>query len=153
MKKILYSLFAILCLGFAACDDDEVVINKNIVGEWHIESFSGEKPADFDIYIAFKDGGSFDLYQKGFSTPRWVRFDGGYSTAGKTVSGRYSDGVKWSYDFSLSEDGDRLTLQSNTSVRETTVYVRKRVPQEIVEGADYFGNDSSRAADDQIRML
>ncbi len=120
--------------GFlSACSEKSVVIDSPIVGEWHLETWMSETPEDFDVYISFRENGSFEMYQK-VETPTFVRYEGSYSVSGSVVSGIYSDGMPWStsYTFTLSDGNNSLTMVSDTPGAETGVYSRTTIPEDVL---------------------
>lgn len=135
MKKYLFLLIVCLCGVLAAgCSDDEdnAPVDKGIVGEWQLAAWSGDAVQQIEAYVDFRSDASFSLYQK-FTTPLFVRYDGSYSTRDNLLSGIYTDGTPLGadYEFTLSEDGNTLTLTSRTSAVETTVYTRTSIPGDV----------------------
>ncbi len=136
MKKIIYTIFAVCAAAIVSgCQKDTVEINSPMVGEWHLASWMSEsQPEDFDVYISFRNDGTFQMYQK-VETPAFVMFSGNYSVSGSVISGTYSDGLPWStsYSFSLSEDNSVLTMTSQTQNAEVSVYERAEIPAEVFD--------------------
>ena len=135
MKKHIYSLFAaallVFCAGCSNDDDGPAISDKGVVGEWHLTSWNHETPADFDVYVQFGADGKFDIFQK-VETSAYVRYSGRFAASDSRLSGRYSDGVAWStdYTFELSDNGDTLTMTSATEGAEVSVYTRTPIPEE-----------------------
>ena len=138
MKKHIYSLFAaallVFCAGCSNDDDGPAISDKGVVGEWHLTSWNHETPADFDVYVQFGADGKFDLFQK-VETSAYVRYSGRFAASDSRLSGRYSDGVAWStdYTFELSDNGDTLTMTSATEGAEVSVYTRTPIPEEVLD--------------------
>ena len=133
MRKTLYTLFAVLglCL-FAGCSDDNEnnsPLAKQLAGEWHLASWNGAAPVDFDAYISFISGGSFEIYQQ-IDQPGYQKYSGSYKLDDATLSGKYSDNT--------------LTMVSDPSVGEVSVYTRKAIPESIKSDAKVV--KSSRSA-------
>ena len=134
MKKYLSFLFTATLLAFcgACSDDDEPTVNADIVGEWHLTTWNQGSPADFDVYMEFLSDGHFNIYQK-VETSLYVKYSGDYITSDSHLSGRYSDGVAWGsdYTYELSDDGNTLTMTSNTSTAEVSIYTRTAIPEKV----------------------
>ena len=143
MKKHIYSLFAaallVFCAGCSNDDDGPAISDKGVVGEWHLTSWNHETPADFDVYVQFGADGKFDIFQK-VETSAYVRYSGRFAASDSRLSGRYSDGVAWStdYTFELSDNGDTLTMTSATEGAEVSVYTRTPIPEEDSSGVRLF---------------
>ena len=138
MKKYIYSLFAaVLFLFSAGCskdDDGSKNIDSGVVGEWRQTKWSNEAYADFDVYVEFLSDGTFNIFQK-VETSAYVRYSGRFAASDSRLSGRYSDGVAWStdYTFELSDNGDTLTMTSATEGAEVSVYTRTPIPEEVLD--------------------
>ena len=138
MRKTLYTLFAVLGLCmFAGCGssskgDDASPLAKQLVGEWHLVSWNGAAPGVFDAYVSFASDKTFEIYQQ---------------IGNKMLSGKYSDNTPWgsSYEVSFDESGNTLTLVSDPSVGEVSVYTRASIPASVKGGATVM-KASSRAA-------
>lgn len=94
MKKYIYHLLAAtLLVFFVGCsEDDGPTVAPSVVGEWHLTTWNGETPTDFDIYMELKSDGTFNLFQK-YQTSAFVCFTGNYSATENLLTGRYNDGV------------------------------------------------------------
>lgn len=153
MRKTLYTLFAVLglCL-FAGCSDDNEnnsPLAKQLAGEWHLASWNGAAPADFDAYVSFTSGGSFEIYQQ-IDQVGYQKYSGSYQLKDTSLSGKYSDNTPWGsvYEISFDEAGNTLTMVSDPSVGEVSVYTREAVPESIKGEAKVM--KSSRSA---VRLL
>ncbi len=115
----------------SGCKKEELKVDTSIVGEWKLTSWSAEKPEIFEVYINFAADGTFLMYQK-VETSFFTTFAGNYSAENGLISGVYSDGIPWSteYEYSISDDGAKLTLASKTELREISVYTRTTIPEE-----------------------
>ena len=150
MRKTLYTLFAVLglCL-FAGCSDDNEnnsPLAKQLAGEWHLASWNGAAPVDFDAYISFTSGGSVEIYQQ-IDQPGYQKYSGSYKLDDATLSGKYSDNTPLAggaYEISFDEAGNTLTMVSDPSVGEVSVYTRKAIPESIKSDAKVV--KSSRSA-------
>lgn len=135
MKRTVYAIFAaVAALMLGSCQKTQT-INSPVVGDWHLASWMSEShPEDFDVYISFRNDGTFQMYQK-VETPAFVMFSGTYSVSGSVISGTYSDGLPWStsYSFSLSADNSVLTMTSQTQNAEVSVYERSEIPAEVFD--------------------
>ncbi len=150
MRKTLYTLFAVLGLCFlAGCSDDkenDSPLARQLEGEWHLVSWVGSATSDFDAYISFTAGGVFEIYQR-IETVEYERYAGTYQLRDHVFSGRYSDNSPLrspSYEISFDETGNTLTMTSDASLGEVSVYKRAAIP-ESVKG-DAVAVNSSRSA-------
>lgn len=150
MRKTLYTLFAVLglCL-FASCSDDKEnnsPLAKQLEGEWHLVSWVGSGHTDFDTYMSFTADGRFEIYQQ-IETVYYEKYTGTYQLRDNVLTGRYSNNAPWnspSYEISLDETGNTLTMTSDPSLGEVGVYTRTAIPESIKGEAVVV--KSSRAA-------
>ncbi|HUN14205.1 MAG TPA: hypothetical protein PKZ47_04145 [Alistipes sp.] len=108
--------------------------NGNVVGEWHMLSWSSA-PAAADVYLSFDETGAFDLYQR-YTRPTYEHFSGTYSYAGGKLSGLYSDNAAWgnSYKVTFNGDGSQMTLIGVAGTADVAVFARAPIPEEIRSG-------------------
>ena len=123
MKKYIYHLLAAtLLVFFVGCsEDDGPTVAPSVVGEWHLTTWNGETPTDFDIYMELKSDGTFNLFQK-YQTSAFVCFTGNYNATENLLTGRYNNGVNWGSNYTYEVNGDKLTTTSETSTAEVSVY-------------------------------
>lgn len=141
MRKTLYTLFAVLglCL-FASCSDDkenDSPLAQQLEGEWHLVSWVGSASVDFDTYISFTAGGQFEIYQR-IENVGYEKYTGTYQLNDNIFSGRYSNNTPLkssSYEISFDEAGNTLTMTSEPSLGEVSVYTRTAIPGSIKGGA------------------
>lgn len=142
MKKYIFHLLAAtLLVFFAGCsEDDDPTVAPDIVGEWHLATWNGENPTDFDVYMELLSNGSFNIYQK-IETSLYVHYAGTFTATDNQLTGRYNDGVAWSSSYTYEVSGETLTLTSTNS--EVSVYKKTTIPEEVRSAAD--AQPSSRA--------
>lgn len=131
----LAAAFALTGCGDSSKDTPEPEGDGNVVGSWHLVSWSSLQSAD--VYLSFSESGSFDIYQRLYK-PEYVHLDGTYSYDKPTLNGRYSDNTPWgsaSYRVSFNADGTRMTLTSTSSTSDVSVFVKAEIPSEIISGA------------------
>ncbi|WP_295939057.1 hypothetical protein [uncultured Alistipes sp.] len=106
----------------------------SVVGEWHMISWSAQTTPG-DVYISFKQGGTFDIYQRLY-TSAYVHLEGTYTYDVPTLSGQYSDGAPWggTYMALLSSNGTRLTLTRTGGTDDISVFEKTQIPSEIISG-------------------
>ena len=141
----LAAAFALTGCGDSSKDTPEPEGDGNVVGSWHLVSWSSLQSAD--VYLSFSESGSFDIYQRLYK-PEYVHLDGTYSYDKPTLNGRYSDNTPWgsaSYRVSFNADGTRMTLTSTSSTSDVSVFVKAEIPSEIISGA-LESTPQSRAA-------
>ncbi len=136
MKKYLILLW-ITAAAFilSGCEKDDSKVDSGIVGEWQLTGWSIESSEQFEVYINFMDNGTFLMYQN-VGTALFVTYSGTYNTSGGYVTGLYSDGIAWScaYKYTLSNNGNSLTLTTDTDLQETSVYTRTTIPDSVKQG-------------------
>lgn len=132
MKTRIFQLLAAsLLVFFTACsDDDGANIAPSLAGEWHLTSWNGEAPADFDVYMELRTDGTFRIYQR-VETSTYVCYPGSFSASGKRLTGRYSDGENWSAAYTYEVNDQTLTLTSETDDAEVSVYTKASIPEEV----------------------
>ena len=138
MKKILYFLTALAMIAISSCKPEEKPSNEepmdykaHLTGEWHCA------PAqyDADIYIAFNQDGSFDLYQK-IGDGRHRHYSGRWNSEDSILSGTYSDGSPWGSTYQLVfNDANTLVLTATDSSEEAMTYARKEIPAQVKENS------------------
>lgn len=103
-------------------------------------------PGVFDAYVSFASDKTFEIYQQ-IEQVGYQKYTGSYLIGNKMLSGKYSDNTPWgsSYEVSFDESGNTLTLVSDPSVGEVSVYTRASIPASVKGGATVM-KASSRAA-------
>ncbi len=134
MKKYIIMMLTAAALILSGCQKDKAKVDKGIVGEWQLTSWSTEKPELFEVYLNFQSNGTFHIYQKNVTTSFFETFTGTYHTEDGYVYGEYCDGEPWSTRYEYIVSGDKLTLMTDTDLRETSVYTRAEIPAEAKEG-------------------
>ena len=86
----LAAAFALTGCGDSSKDTPEPEGDGNVVGSWHLVSWSSLQSAD--VYLSFSESGSFDIYQRLYK-PEYVHLDGTYSYDKPTLSGRYRNTI------------------------------------------------------------
>ena len=133
-------------LGTMAIGEGGGELAKQLVGEWHLVSWNGAAPGVFDAYVSFASDKTFEIYQQ-IEQVGYQKYTGSYLIGNKMLSGKYSDNTPWgsSYEVSFDESGNTLTLVSDPSVGEVSVYTRASIPAAVKGGATVM-KASSRAA-------
>ena len=132
MKKLIFILTSLAILSATGCKKEEKPIDCNAVlpGEWHCAPGG----FDADIYVAFNEDGSFDLYQQ-TGDGRHRHYTGNWTCEGSTLSGTYADGTTWGSSYkAMFKDEDTMTLTALNGSKEVMTYVREAVPSEVIEG-------------------
>lgn len=129
MKKILFILAVMTLMVMTGCKKDEKPIDckATLPGEWHCMP----EGIDADVYAAFEEDGSFDLYQK-VGEGRHRHYTGTWKCEGNTLSGNYSDGSAWGSSYTVDfKDNDNMTLTALNGSNEVMSYTRESVPSEV----------------------
>lgn len=105
-------------------NDKPVQVDVSLTRCWRLVSFCGV-PTEVDILIDFAKDGKFTIYQRSEELTYTV-FNGTYTTdeENKTLSGVYSDGVKWAtdYKYDVNTEAKELTLESVNNPSEVAIY-------------------------------
>lgn len=127
-----------MLLGLFSCSKSEEDKPLDITGDWNITSITTKSATigsqNVDVYISFQQGGAFTLYQK-TGSGRFQKYEGTWTLSGKLLSGNYSDGTSWGTTYNVSLQDEMLTLESNTTPVEVSVYKRTSIPQSVVSEA------------------
>lgn len=144
MKAKFYLLTTVLfaALAFVGCgkekDAPKVDNTAKVVGEWHC----APEGMDVDVYVAFDAAGTFDEYQR-LGEGRYRHYAGTWSVTKNELSGVYADGTEWGSSYTLSFDGDTMTLTANNESAEAMVYTKSVIPAEIKDEAiDPLGSET-----------
>ena len=143
MKARIYFLMTALCaLAFVGCgkekDTPKVDNAAKVVGEWHC----APEDMDVDVNVAFDAAGKFDEYQR-LGEGRYRHYAGTWSVTKNELSGVYADGTEWGSSYTLSFDGDTMTLTANNESAEAMVYTKSVIPEEIKDEAiDPLGSET-----------
>lgn len=131
MKQI-YFLLALLCTFFAtSCSsDEEVTIDKALIGEWQLIQWGDQAAVPFEAYIEFQSDGRFTLYQR-IETSVFTKYNGSYCICDGVLSGIYEDGTSLGAEYAFSISNDRLMLTSKSNTPETSVYKKTKIPEEV----------------------
>lgn len=152
MKKISYIFTAlILTLVSVSCKKDKGPdISTEIVAEWHLVGMTGYEASQLpSVYVEFKADKSFDMYQKVGDVQRYSRYTGTYTVTGNSMTGEYSDGIKWGGDkrngitYKVSFDGAVLCLAADNGSGEVCRYEKASLPQGEKDAADMKTKSSS----------
>lgn len=127
MKKLLYIL-TIAALSLTGCKKAPT-LRELICREWR----GVELSADAGIYINFISDGTFELYQKLENEFELRR--GTWTLTGDVLSGKYNDNEDWAADYTVSVEGNKLTMISRNEGAETSIYVQCAIPSVIKEGS------------------
>ena len=136
MKAKIYSIISVLCaaLLFIGCakEKDTPKVNNatKIVGEWHC----APDGYDVDVYVAFDAAGSFEEYQR-LGEGRYRHYAGTWSVDKSVLSGVYADGTEWGSTYTLSFEGETMTLTANNESAEAIVYTKCEIPAEVKDEA------------------
>lgn len=139
MKRVfMIAALMLLCLVTAGCPEkpEEEVIN--VVGEWHLSQITTKAAIGgqtVDIYVAFNEDHSFELYQM-LGTGRYRMFTGTWSLLEKVLSGSYTGGAKWASDYNVEMNEGHTSLTLTTlDGSETSTYQKQAIPADVKENA------------------
>lgn len=139
MKRI-YAIAAmmLLCLVATGCPDKPIEEVTDIRGEWQLSQITTKASIGgqtVDVYIAFNDGGSFELYQM-LGTGRYRKFEGSWTLTDKVLSGSYTGGTPWgsSYDVEIDENRTQLVLATQDG-SEIHTYRKASIPYDVKNNA------------------
>lgn len=151
MKRLLFILTALMLITATGCKKDEKPIDckATLPGEWHCTP----EGLDADIYAAFEENGSFDLYQK-LGEGRYRHYTGTWECKGNTLSGKYSDGSDWGSSYTVVfTDNDNMTFTALNGSEEVMAYTRESVPSEVKEDCIEAKSEGILNSQPQYRWL
>ena len=136
MKAQIYLLATLLiaALAFVGCskekDTPKVDNAAKVVGEWHC----APEGMDVDVYVAFDAAGTFDEYQR-VGEGRYRHYAGTWSVNKSVLSGVYADGTEWGSTYTLTFEGETMTLTANNDSAEAITYTKVTIPAEVKDEA------------------
>lgn len=110
---------------------------ENVSKTWQLTAWSPatEFPAENQAaYLELRTNGTFKLYQKNINYTGVVFFIGDYTldAEAKTITGTYSDGVKWASTYSITSMKDN-SMQWTVGSEVSTFEIASEVPAEIAD--------------------
>lgn len=132
------ALFAMLCIH-TACNKngDKPAAGPSCVGEWQLTNVAVKSVTyagqEVDVYVAFQEGGSFELYQM-VGQGRYRKYTGTWNLDGTMLSGKYSSKKDWGSSYEVSLKDDNLVLTSSVS-GEVSTYRKVSIPESIKSAA------------------
>lgn len=128
---------ALSLAAFLSCSKSESV--PKVAGDWNIISVTTKSASigsqAVDVYLSFAPDGSFTSYQKTGSSARYVRYSGTWQLISGVLSGEYADGSPWAGSYSVSVEGETMTLTSSSTPAEVSVYKRAEIPDSVIAEA------------------
>lgn len=138
MKRLVICLTAIL-FALVSCgekDSSKKSSKTNVEGQWQLMDalFSTKSAVIGDetitVYIEFVKDGSFSMWQQ-LGEGRFHTYTGTWSLSDNILTGKYSDGKSWGSGYSVSIDGDKLTMESLPDASDVFVYSRCTIPSTL----------------------
>ena len=129
MKKILYTIIAVLAIA-TSCQKDDDRFMLNLVGQWH---YAGtENGVEEDIWLELTEDGTFEMYQKIGSGPYWYS-KGEYTVdlENRVLTGVYSDRYPWNYSYVIEVSSTILVMKAVELEGYIQNYVREQIPAEV----------------------
>lgn len=129
MKKILYIMAAAL-VAAVSCQKDGDRVLEQISGEWHYSAT--ESGVAEDVYVAFSEDGTFEIYQKIGEGPYWYS-TGDYKLDAESMvlSGVYTDRYPWKYTYKVSVSDKTLTMTAVEQDGHSVTYTRESIPVQV----------------------
>ena len=129
MKKKLYIMAAAL-IAAVSCQKDGDRVLEQISGEWHYSAT--ESGVAEDIYVAFSEDGTFEIYQKIGEGPYWYS-TGDYKLDAESMvlSGVYTDRYPWKYTYKISVSDKTLTMTAVEQDGHSVTYARESIPVQV----------------------
>lgn len=129
MKKILYIMAAAL-VAAVSCQKDGDLVLEQISGEWHYSAT--ESGVAEDVYVAFSEDGTFEIYQKIGEGPYWYS-TGEYKLDAESMvlSGVYTDRYPWKYTYKISVSDKTLTMTAVEQDGHSVTYARESIPVQV----------------------
>lgn len=120
------ALFSIVLFS-VSCSKDAVIC-ETLTGEWHYCS------DDAEVYIAFADGGDYELFQK-IGAGRYREYRGKWYLNKGILSGDYDGGPGWGSSYKVEVNSNQLILTALNGSEEVSIYQREAIPASVKESA------------------
>lgn len=140
MKKLFAIVATLLFAGLSLCGcgkSEGGGTGLSVAGNWHLVSWSENKPEYLDVYINFK-GSSFTLYQR-VASHEYKKLTGSFVLSGTTLTGKYADGKEWGgspYEVAIKSGKLELTSKSgDVSLYESCTTIPAEVESATVRSA------------------
>ena len=157
MKNLkIWSLALALLVAMTGCGKDEKVegepfnpiatnqLQQKLVSAWQLVEYAGQH-AEFDVYVEFKES-EFVLYQRIYSY-EYEKLTGTYTLNGSTLTGVYSNDIKWNneYTIEIAENPLRLRLiEANgtyaeyDAIEKVPAHVEQAIEAVPTRASEYF---------------
>lgn len=143
LKAVLTVMLCILCL--VGCNKKPKPGDMDLSGEWHLKSFSAgnAEEAEVDVYLAFDNQSkAFALYQR-LGEGHYSFYEGSFLLKNGILSGTYKDGSNFACSYTVTLEGDVLTLTSrDVAPEEICIYIREAIPASVKKDAQDYGTKS-----------
>lgn len=116
-------------------------VEKDASG-WHMTKWEiGSEDANFpkEVYLVFAEDGTFSMYQD-VASNGFEKLTGTYAfdEASKKLSGVYSDGEAWAYDYTvggvdsvIGKEGQKMTLTATSDADYKLTFVYGEIPETV----------------------
>lgn len=113
-----------------SCQKDGDRVLEQISGEWHYSAT--ESGVAEDVYVAFSEDGTFEIYQKIGEGPYWYS-TGDYKLDAESMvlSGVYTDRYPWKYTYKISVSDKTLTMTAVEQDGHSVTYARESIPVQV----------------------
>lgn len=113
-----------------SCQKDGDRVLEQISGEWHYSAT--ESGVAEDVYVAFSEDGTFEIYQKIGEGPYWYS-TGDYKLDAESMvlSGVYTDRYPWKYTYKVSVSDKTLTMTAVEQDGHSVTYARESIPVQV----------------------
>lgn len=131
MKKFIIVLLSVIVL--TGCREKDKPVS--IIGDWCLTDLTLTRSViigseEVEVYIRFKDDGSFDLWQY-LGAGRFHKFTGTWSLTENILTGKYSDGSEWGNIYDVDCKDDELILTATDNSSDIYVYTRTTIPESL----------------------
>lgn len=117
-------------IAAVSCQKDGDRVLEQISGEWHYSAT--ESGVAEDVYVAFSEDGTFEIYQKIGEGPYWYS-TGDYKLDAESMvlSGVYTDRYPWKYTYKVSVSDKTLTMTAVEQDGHSVTYARESIPVQV----------------------
>ena len=117
-------------IAAVSCQKDGDRVIEQISGEWHYSAT--ESGVAEDVYVAFSEDGTFEIYQKIGEGPYWYS-TGDYKLDAESMvlSGVYTDRYPWKYTYKVSVSDKTLTMTAVEQDGHSVTYARESIPVQV----------------------
>ena len=142
MRKFVYIFLALATIFVSSCSKDKKTAT-NILGQWDLTDVTLTTKATqigdqtVSVFLDFQSDGTYTMYQM-LNKGRHRIYKGTWAIQDNLLKGTYQDGKKvrdWGNVYSVSVEGDVLTMTATVNSADVNVYTRCTIPEDVIKNA------------------